>query len=64
MYVPSVIIDVESMTSYEMTTIHGFSYTRSNAADVYELQVASTEQREYILMRVYGQEIDFKRISF
>lgn len=43
---------------------HGFSYTRSNEADVYELQVASTEQREYILMRVYGQEIDFKRISF
>jgi len=43
---------------------HGYAYTRDNDEDVYELQVASTDKREYILMKVFGSNIDFKRVNF
>lgn len=43
---------------------HGFDYSRDKEDDVYEMQVASTDKREYVLMSVIGSNFEFKRISF
>lgn len=43
---------------------HNFQFKKLNEHDVYELHIPSTDKREYVLMRVYGNAYDFKRISF
>lgn len=43
---------------------HSFYFGKKNEEDIYELHVPSTDKREYVLMRVYGDRYDFQRISF
>ena len=43
---------------------HGFNYSRVNENDVYEMEVASTDKREYVVMSLIGNKIDFKRVNF
>lgn len=43
---------------------HSFAYTKAKEGDVYELQVASTDKREYVLMRVHGNNVDLERVNF
>jgi 3',5'-cyclic-AMP phosphodiesterase len=43
---------------------HGYNFFRPTESDVYELHVASTQAREYIVMEVYQKDVSFKRVSF
>lgn len=43
---------------------HNFKYYKLEEDGVQHLNVATTNKREYVVMRVFGKQVDFERVNF